>query len=78
MNENAFSRRGVPTTLDLKSNVSLRIHYVMGVTAVPRDFGAVRQVRFGVERLTFVSDTGATVRQPVDLSFFSEREGDRQ
>jgi hypothetical protein len=73
--ENTFSRLGVPTTLALKANGGLRVHYVMGVTAVPRDFGAVRQVRFGVDALTFVSDSGATVRQPVDLSFFYEQEG---
>ena len=72
---NTFSRRGVPTSLTLGGDVGLRIPYVMGVAVVPAGFGAVRQVRFGVETLTFVSDSGATIQQAVDLSFFSEREG---
>jgi hypothetical protein len=68
---NPLSRRGVPTTLTLRPGRPLRIPYVMGVTAIPRGFDTVRRVRFGRDHIVFVSTSGKTVRQPVNLSFFS-------
>ncbi len=68
---NPLSRRGVPTTVTLRPDRPLRIPYVMGVTAIPRGFDAVRRVRFGPDHLVFVSGSGRTARQAIDWSFFS-------
>ncbi len=68
---NSLSRRGVPTTLTLQRDHTLRIPYVMGVTAIQRGFDAVRRVCFGRDHLVFVSASGKEVRQSVDLAFFS-------
>ncbi len=68
---NPLSRRGVPTALILRRDRPLRIPYVMGVTAIPRGFDTVRRVRFGHDHFVFVSTSGKTARQSVDLAFFS-------
>ena len=68
---NTLSRRGVPTALRLRRDRPLRIPYVMGVTAIPRGFDTVCRVRFGRDHLVFVSTSGQTVRQSVDLAFLS-------
>jgi hypothetical protein len=68
---NSLSRRGIPTTITLSRSRALRIPYVMGVTAIPREFETVRTVRFAADHLIFVSLSGRTVRQPIDLSFLS-------
>jgi hypothetical protein len=68
---NPLSRRGVPTTVTLRPDRPLRIPYVMGVTAIPGEFDAVRRVRFGRDHLVFVSAAGKTARQAIDWSFFS-------
>jgi hypothetical protein len=70
---NPLSRRGVPTTLELKRAKRLRIPYVMGIATIPRGFGAVHQVRFGSDAVTFVSESGLALRQAVDLSFFEAK-----
>ena len=67
---NSLSRRGVPTTLALRADRPLRIPYVMGVTAIPRGFDAVRRVRFGRDHLVFIAASGKTARQAIDWSFF--------
>jgi hypothetical protein len=69
---NSLSRLGVATTLNLRSSSMLRIPYVMGVTAIPGNFKLVQQARFGPGHVAFVSESGATVRQELDLSFFSD------
>ena len=68
---NSLSRRGVPTTLALRRGRSLRIPYVMGVTAIPRGFDTVSRVRFEPNHIVFTSVSGKTARQPLDLSFMS-------
>ncbi len=68
---NLLSRRGVPTTVTLRPDRPLRIPYVMGVTALPRGFDAVRRVRFERDHVVFLSASGRSTRQAVDLSFFS-------
>lgn len=70
--QNSLSNRGVPTTLELNRAQCLRIPYVMGVVAIPRSFGALRQVRLSDSQVVFVSTSGGSVRQAVDMSFFSE------
>jgi hypothetical protein len=70
---NQLSRRGVPTTLTLTRDRALRIPYVMGVTAIPRGFQTVHGVRFGRDNVVFVSPSGVTARQVVDMSFFLEQ-----
>ncbi len=69
---NSLTRRGVPTTIKLLRDRVLRIPYVIGVTAIPRGFETVRAVRFAADHLTFISSSGTSVSQPVDLSFFPE------
>lgn len=68
--DNPVARQGIPTVLRLRPDQPLVVNYIMGVAAVPRRFDRVRHVRFGREHIVLQAASGATVRHPVDLTFF--------
>jgi hypothetical protein len=68
---NDFSRRGIPTTLQLRRDRPLRIPYVMGVLALPRGFDSVRSVRFKGDQAIFTAISGRRVIQNLDRDFLS-------
>ncbi len=66
---NPLNAAGFATVARLKASTPLEIAYIMGVAAIPRGFGKVRQVRRGEGEVTFISENGAAVTTPVDTRF---------
>lgn len=71
---NAFTRRGVPTTLHLRRDRPLRVPYIMGVLPLPRGFDVVRRVRFKGDTAIFTALSGRRIVQPLDRGFLARAE----
>lgn len=67
--ENALSKDGVATTVDLQQDHPFAIQYIQGVVAIPAGFSQVDHLEFGNNLVTFVSDAGQRISTPVHYSF---------
>lgn len=67
--QNIISKRGIPTCHDLKTKSPLVIRYIQGAVRVPPGFGMVKDVKFGVNRTTFISANDKRVSTSVCHSF---------
>ena len=67
--ENALSREGVVTALELRADRPTEVNYIQGVVKIPSAFGEVQTLEFGPGNVTFVSSTGMRVKAPVRHEF---------
>jgi len=67
---NPLSAAGIPTVLQLNAKRPTLIKNIMGVVALPTGFDRLKSIRLAHNHLIARSDSGLTVRHPVDLSFF--------
>jgi hypothetical protein len=61
--ENIVSKSGVPTSIDLRGDFTVR--YIQGVAKIPEGFKEVANVEFSKGTATFISTTGQRVAVPV-------------
>lgn len=67
---NVLNEAGFPTSIRLSPEKTSAIHYIQGAVRVSPDFGErVKNVKFGRDRLVFISDTGKTVETKVNYNF---------
>lgn len=67
--ENALSREGASTALELRSDRPTDVNYIQGVVRIPEGFGEVRALEFGPGTVTFVSTSGQRISAPVRHEF---------
>ncbi|MBL9083456.1 MAG: hypothetical protein JNK76_16690 [Planctomycetales bacterium] len=67
--ENALTKLGVPTVINLTAERLTSIHYIQGCVPTPAGFGKVERVEFGDRRATFVDAGGKRVEVPVRYEF---------
>jgi hypothetical protein len=66
---NPISRRGIATHLNLKAGSPHTVNYIMGVAAIPKNWGRVKSILPSPEGVTLKSDIGKSVVAPLDLKF---------
>jgi len=66
---NGLSRRGVQTSLTPTTRQPLHVRYIMGVVAIPKAFGRVRDIAVAADQVTLVGAAGARVASAVDTGF---------
>lgn len=67
--ENALSREGVKTTVELRADQPTAVNYIQGVVKVPAGFERVKTLEFAPGQVTFVSIGGHRVSAPVRHEF---------
>ncbi|MCA9011819.1 MAG: hypothetical protein KDB01_18825 [Planctomycetaceae bacterium] len=67
--ENALSREGVVTTVELKEGQPTVVNYIQGVVRVPPAFKMVQTLEFSPGQVTFISTGGERVTTPVRHEF---------
>lgn len=67
--ENALTRDGVKTAIELRADQPTSVNYLQGVVKVPRGFVKVQTLEFTPGHVTFVSTTGLRVQAPVRHEF---------
>jgi len=67
--ENALTKEGVATAIELSATKPTVVNYIQGVVRIPDGFGAVRTLEFAPGEVTFVSTTGQRVATPVRHEF---------
>jgi hypothetical protein len=72
---NAFSKRGIATTLKLSAKKPLTVNYIMAMAELPRGFQCVRTITRGLGQVTLSSTTGQRVTLPLDASFLYGQPG---
>ncbi len=68
---NVLSRRGIKTSLKPTTRQPLHVRYIMGVAAIPKTFGLVKDIRVEPGRVTLVG-LGARVATPVNTEFLAQ------
>ncbi|MBN1943506.1 MAG: hypothetical protein JW849_09470 [Phycisphaerae bacterium] len=71
---NPIKKAGFATAISLSPKAPTAVNYIQGVVRVPRNFGPVKDVRFGKRRVTFVSKNRKTVSAPVCWEFLQAGE----
>ena len=66
---NPVNQRGIATALTLKAGAPLTINYIMGVAAVPKDWGRVQVITPDAQGVTLRPTQGETLRVPLDTAF---------
>ena len=66
---NVLSRRGVKTSLKPTTRQPLHVRYIMGVVAIPKTFGRVRDIKVEAKRVTLVGADGTRVATALDTGF---------
>lgn len=59
--ENALTREGVPTALELTDGKPTVVNYIQGVVRIPPGFENVQTLQFAPGEVTFISTTGKRV-----------------
>ncbi|MBI3865610.1 MAG: hypothetical protein HY290_27370, partial [Planctomycetia bacterium] len=67
--ENALTREGIKTSVDLKAGEPFIVNYIQGVVRVPAGFAAVKSLEFSPGEVTFISTTGLRVIAPLKHEF---------
>ncbi len=68
-NDNVLTARGIKTSLTPTAKSPLQVNYISGVAAIPRAFDRVKDIVAEPNRITLVSDSGKSVRTPVNTDF---------
>ncbi len=66
---NALNRRGIPTTLALKTGKPTAVNYIIGVAAIPAGFDRVKSIRAVADGIEFVAASGKRAECPLELGF---------
>lgn len=66
---NAFSRRGIPTTLTLKAGKPTAVNYIIGVAAIPAGFDRVKTIRAANGGVEFVAASGKRAECALETEF---------
>lgn len=69
MADNALSREGVQTTLELRADQPTSVKYIQGAVKIPSGFDRVKSLEFSPGQVTFVSTAGHRVSAPVRHEF---------
>jgi hypothetical protein len=69
MADNALTREGLATTVELSADKSTAVNYIQGVVKIPAGFENVETLEFAPGEVTFVSTTGKRVTAPVRHEF---------
>ncbi len=67
--ENALTKAGVPTAVELTADRPTTINYIQGVAKIPPDFEIVQEVEFAPGKVTFIAPNGKRVTAPVRHEF---------
>ncbi len=67
--ENALTKEGVETSVELSADKPTEVNYIQGVVKVPEGFENVKTLEFAPGEVTFVSTTGKRVAAPVRHEF---------
>lgn len=67
--ENALTREGVKTSIELKAGEPFVVNYIQGVVRIPAAFDVVKTLEFSPGEVTFVSVSGHRVTAPVRHEF---------
>lgn len=67
--DNALTRDGVPTALELTTAKPTVVNYIQGVVRIPQGFENVQALQFAPGEVTFISTTGKRVTAPVRHEF---------
>ncbi|MBA4017278.1 MAG: hypothetical protein C0483_08900 [Pirellula sp.] len=67
--ENTFTKLGVPTTIELRSDKPTEIRYIQGAVPVPEGFGKVEHIEFAPGSAKFVDGAGHEVKVSVRHDF---------
>jgi hypothetical protein len=74
VNANPIQKAGFKTAIKFSPKTPTVINYIQGVVRVPRNFGAVKTVRYEKNRVTFVADNRKTVSAAVKWNFLQTGE----
>jgi len=66
---NPVNKRGIATYLDLKAKAPLTVNYIMGVAAIPKNWGRVKSITRESGGIVLESTQGRAVRTPIDIDF---------
>jgi len=69
--KNPINQRGIATTLSLKPRRPLLVNYIMGVAAIPADWGRVKFIIRRPKGITLKSSRGDSIHVPLDITFLS-------
>jgi hypothetical protein len=67
--DNALSKEGVTTSLELRADKPTVVNYIQGVVRIPPGFDVVRTLEFAPGQVTFISASGQRVSAPVQHEF---------
>lgn len=67
--ENALTKEGVPTAVELRGDKPTAVQYIQGVVKIPADFGSVKSLEFAPGAVSFISAGGKRVTAPVRHEF---------
>ena len=67
--ENALSKEGVATSVELNPNRPTPVNYIQGVVRIPEGFENIKTLEFAPGSVTFVSTTGQRVSAPIRHEF---------
>lgn len=67
--KNPFNAKGVPTVLQMKPGNPTVVNYIMAVALTPPNFTGVKQIIADDKGCTLVSDSGKSVKAPIDMAF---------
>jgi hypothetical protein len=71
---NVLSERGIKTSQTPTTKKPLHVNYLFGVAAIPRTFDRVKDIVVEPNKITLVSDSGKSVKTPVNTEFLKSAE----
>jgi hypothetical protein len=69
---NSLSRRGIKTHHILDASRPFAVRSIMGLAAIPKDFGRVADIQIHPHRITLLGESGHEVSTPVQTTFLRE------
>jgi hypothetical protein len=72
--ENVLTARGIKTAVTPTAKKPLHVNYISGLAAIPRAFDRVKDIVVEPNRVTLVSESGKSVRTPVNTAFLQSAE----
>ena len=66
--ENAVTRAGFATSVELDPLNPLVVNYIMGVAAIPKHFSSVASIETAENSITLISPEGDRIQTPVEIS----------
>jgi len=70
--DNVHSGKGIKTILNMNPDKPVEVNYIMGIAAIPADFGMVDRIEFSKDEMTLIAPDGKTTVVKVNLDFLSK------